>query len=171
MSTITTTVSAIPLLRHRNTVSNPADQDDFVTKYEATNDALSNNLVSEINDIGSEINIVSGEVNVNAGLAADQVTLAADQVTLAAGQVTLAEDQVTLAANSATTALANANATTWVSGTTYTLHDVVISVADNQAYRRIVAGAGTTDPANDIVNWEIINDVSLELVQATALYF
>ena len=69
MSTITTTVSAIPLLRHRNTVSNPADQDDFVTKYEATNDALSNNLVSEINDIGSEINVVAGEASVNTGLA------------------------------------------------------------------------------------------------------
>ena len=81
MSTITaridTTISTIPLLRHRDTVINfPVDQDDFVTKYEATNDHLSISTVPQINAVrdqidlvASQMNIVAGEVNDNAGIA------------------------------------------------------------------------------------------------------
>lgn len=43
--------------------------------------------------------------------------------------------------------------TKWISGTTYALGDVVWSPADYQSYRRIVAGAGTTDPSADGTNW------------------
>lgn len=43
--------------------------------------------------------------------------------------------------------------TKWVSGTTYALGDVVWSPIDYQTYRRIVAGAGTTDPSADGTNW------------------
>ena len=41
----------------------------------------------------------------------------------------------------------------WVSGTTYALGKTVRSPADHQRYVRVVAGAGTTDPANDATNW------------------
>lgn len=41
----------------------------------------------------------------------------------------------------------------WVSGTTYALGQTVRSSTDHQRYVRVVAGAGTTDPANDATNW------------------
>lgn len=41
----------------------------------------------------------------------------------------------------------------WVSGTTYALGKTVRSPSDHQRYVRVVAGAGTTDPANDATNW------------------
>jgi hypothetical protein len=59
----------------------------------------------------------------------------------------------TLAVNSATAAAGSAGATLWVSGTTYALGAVVWSPANGQIYRRIVGGAGTTDPSNDSTNW------------------
>ena len=40
----------------------------------------------------------------------------------------------------------------WVSGTTYALGKTVRSPIDHQRYVRVVAGAGTTDPANDATN-------------------
>jgi hypothetical protein len=64
------------------------------------------------------------------------------------------------AATSAATALANAQVATaatsapvWVSGTTYALGATVFSPINGRIYRRIVAGAGTTDPASDSTNW------------------
>lgn len=50
-------------------------------------------------------------------------------------------------------AAASSNATKWISGTTYAEGDVVWSPVDYQTYRRIVAGAGTTDPSADPTNW------------------
>lgn len=41
----------------------------------------------------------------------------------------------------------------WVSGTTYALGKTVRSPANHQRYVRVVAGAGTTDPASDSINW------------------
>jgi hypothetical protein len=41
----------------------------------------------------------------------------------------------------------------WVSGTTYALGKTVRSPTDHQRYVRVVAGAGTTDPANDTTSW------------------
>ena len=49
-----------------------------------------------------------------------------------------------------------ANITLWVSGTTYAVGDVVWSPTNNKSYRRIIAGAGTTDPVSDAVNWSVI---------------
>jgi hypothetical protein len=67
------------------------------------------------------------------------------------------------AANSATSAAtqaANAESVVgipaWVSGTTYAKNATAISQVNFQSYRRKVAGAGTTDPANDTTNWRII---------------
>jgi hypothetical protein len=44
----------------------------------------------------------------------------------------------------------------WVSGTTYAKNVAVISQVNFQTYRRRVAGAGTTDPANDSTNWAML---------------
>lgn len=41
----------------------------------------------------------------------------------------------------------------WVSGTTYAQGKTVRSPANHQLYVRIVAGAGTTDPASDNTHW------------------
>lgn len=92
MSEITTTVSSIPLLRHRDTVQTPEDQNDFVTKYEITNDHLSNNTVSEINNIGSEMNTVATEVNDNAVAAASSESNASASEDAAALSETNAEN-------------------------------------------------------------------------------
>lgn len=51
-------------------------------------------------------------------------------------------------------ALVGVNA--WVSGTTYAKNVAVISQVNFQTYRRRVAGAGTTDPANDSTNWAML---------------
>jgi len=61
------------------------------------------------------------------------------------------------AAASATAAANASNASAWVSGTTYALGDVVYSPVDYQSYRRIVAGAGATDPSADATNWTKIS--------------
>jgi len=82
-----------------------------------------------------------------------EVTNAQAEVALAAAQVALATAQANLADASRIAAEGSSNATTWVSGATYALHSVAISPIDNRPYRRIVAGAGTTDPSLDAVNW------------------
>jgi len=57
------TISAIPLLRHRDTVVSIADQNDFVEKYEINSDHLSNNTVTELNVFATEANILQEYVN------------------------------------------------------------------------------------------------------------
>lgn len=44
----------------------------------------------------------------------------------------------------------------WVSGTSYGIDADVWSAVDGRMYRRIVAGAGTTDPSSDATNWKPI---------------
>lgn len=46
----------------------------------------------------------------------------------------------------------------WVSGTTYSIGEVRVSPIDWQSYRRITAGAGTTDPSLDTTNWAIVTN-------------
>lgn len=92
----------------------------------------------------------------SASSAASQVALAAAQVTLAAAQVTLAQAQATAAASSAATA----GAIAWVSGTTYAVGVARFSLINFQTYRRAIAGAGTTDPANDPANWTLTTPAS-----------
>jgi hypothetical protein len=53
----------------------------------------------------------------------------------------------------AAAAVAAANATKWVSGTTYDEGDVVWSPINYLSYRRKSTGGGTTDPSLDSTNW------------------
>lgn len=63
----------------------------------------------------------------------------------------------TLVANTAAaTAESTVNITKWVSGTTYAEGNVTWSPIDFLAYRRKLAGAGTTDPSADSTNWAAI---------------
>ena len=91
------------------------------------------------------------QVDVNA-----QQVSAANQVTLAANQVTLAAAQATQSAASAAASAASSTSSIWVSGTTYAIGNVRFSPATFQNYRRKTAGAGTTDPSTDSVNWAIL---------------
>jgi hypothetical protein len=91
------------------------------------------------------------------------------------GQACLSAYQNAVAAAlSASSAEAAAEAATfasgaaqWVSGTTYTKGKVVWSVANGRTYRRLIAGAGTTDPAADRVNWVILSSEPDILAMAT----
>lgn len=51
----------------------------------------------------------------------------------------------------------------WVSGTAYLVGDVRNSVTDGLPYKRIVAGAGTTDPNADATNWTKLSTISPDL--------
>lgn len=62
-----------------------------------------------------------------------------------------AREASTVAASNAAAAVANA--TLWVSGTSYTLGQAVFDPVNFLTYRRAVAGAGTTRPGLDAVNW------------------
>lgn len=62
-----------------------------------------------------------------------------------------------IAQASASSAVAAANASVWVSGTTYAQGAGVYSPLTMHSYRRIIAGAGTTDPSLDPVNWLDLN--------------
>lgn len=74
----------------------------------------------------------------------------------------------TLASSSATNAAASANAAIWVSGTTYAIGDVRWSPTTRYTYRRITAGAGTTDPSADATNWSLAGTMLLALVVSTS---
>lgn len=157
-----TTISTLP------TAPSRADPTTFVARSDALLGAL-DGFVTQTNLVAGEVNTAAATATTQAGLAttngAAQVTLAVGQVTLAAGQVTLAAGQVTLAttqavnaANSATAAAGSAlvaGAVAWVSGTTYAVGDARYSPINMQTYRRVISGAGTTDPSLDTTNWTL----------------
>lgn len=90
-----------------------------------------------------------------------------DNATDAQGSATsAAADAVAVAANTALAA-GYAGATVWVSGTIYALYDVRFSPINQRSYRRIIAGAGTTDPSADATNWALI-DIVRPIVQVNA---
>ena len=73
-------------------------------------------------------------------------------------QAAAASAAASSAANAATAALSSAQASgavLWVSGTTYTVGQGAISPANLLLYRRLTAGAGTTDPSLDAANWQL----------------
>lgn len=108
---------------------------------------------------GTEVSAVAVNVKANADEAqADAVATAAERVQ--AGLYAVAAAAAQAAAESAS------NATQWVSGTTYALGDVVWSPANYISYRRIIAGAGATDPSADAVNWVALSGSAPSLVRS-----
>lgn len=78
----------------------------------------------------------------------------------------LAQTAASNAASAAATAVAASGAAAWVSGTTYSVGAAVYSPVNRLIYRRLIAGAGTTDPSADGTNWIGI-DTSLSVIVVT----
>jgi hypothetical protein len=72
------------------------------------------------------------------------------------GYSTSASNSAAAATAASAAAVSATNITQWISGTTYALGVVVWSPVNQLAYRRKVAGAGTTDPSADSTNWTLI---------------
>lgn len=104
---------------------------------------------SETNAAGTYIDGIGTQVD------ADK-TAAAASATAASTSATNAANSATAAANSA----ASAGGVLWVSGTSYSVGDVVYSPIDFQNYRCIQATSGTTDPSLDVTNWLVLNGLS-----------
>lgn len=98
--------------------------------------ALADAFVAWMANLATEWNISIGQVNT-----------VATEIETAAGTAEAA----------AAAAQATANAVAWVSGTTYSIGNVVWSPINFQSYRRKTAGAGTTDPSADPTNWEQVS--------------
>ena len=75
----------------------------------------------------------------------------------AAASATEAAASAVTAEAASDAAAATANVTEWVSGASYSNGLAVYSPMDFQTYRRIIPGAGATDPSLDSVNWTIIS--------------
>lgn len=97
----------------------------------------------------TEVNAAAANVYANA-LEAEA------SATAAAGSASAASGSASAAAASATAAAAASGAPAWVSGTTYTVGQVVYSPITAGLYRRMTAGAGTTDPSADTTNWSAV---------------
>ncbi len=105
----------------------PPSRDD-PTNFAARGDAF----LAALPDFATEANSLASDVN------ADAVAAAADAADAAAA---------------AAAATAAANATKWISGTTYDEGYVVWSPITYLTYRRKSTGGGTTDPSADSTNW------------------
>lgn len=64
----------------------------------------------------------------------------------------------------ATTASSYAQAVAWVSGNTYAVGVAVFSPVNLQVYRRLIAGAGTTDPSLDATNWRLNSSIQNQVI-------
>lgn len=90
------------------------------------------------------------------------------QANTATAQASAALASAASASASAILAAASAGAAAWVSGTTYSIGQVVWSPITQLIYRRRVAGAGTTDPSADSANWALVAGGLPQLVEITA---
>lgn len=106
-------------------------------------DARMDGFLSALPTLQTQQNALSANVYANA----QEVKAYADDVYI---------NTVATASNAAQAAQ-YAGAAPWVSGTTYALGFVAWSPANRRLYRRLIAGAGTTDPSADATNWGLIN--------------
>lgn len=97
-----------------------------------------------------------------------------DSVNVAGAQIdanaTTAAGAAVQAAASAAAAQASANVPIWVSGTTYAINDRRYSPITGLTYRRMTAGAGTTDPSLDTTNWAAVVPQSIPRTPKSANY-
>lgn len=103
----------------------------------------------------TEANAVEAAVDADASAAGTANTNAQGAKTAAEAARDAAAASAVAANASVAAAAAGYGAPAWVSGTTYTLGAVVYSTVTRLVYRRIVAGAGTTDPSADATNWAL----------------
>jgi hypothetical protein len=86
---------------------------------------------------------------VNARAVRDAAAASANE---AAGSANAAAASASAAENAVA---AGSNVTAWVPGQNYSAGALAYSLVNYKTYRRKITGAGTTDPANDPVNWTI----------------
>ena len=103
--------------------------------------------VTELGTWTTQANALETQVNSDAATAGTQAVIS----TAKAGEALISANQ---SAASAIASAASAGAPLWVSGTTYSIGDARLSPANLTIYRRITAGAGTTDPSADTTNWQ-----------------
>ena len=110
------------------------DQLDFDNKLSG--------LMRDLPTLGAEINTSTAQIN---AVAAD--VLAKTQTATAAAIAAAASFDATLSLG---------GASAFFSGKAYQKNDSAISQVNFQTYRRMSAGSGSVDPANDIANWRIV---------------
>lgn len=86
---------------------------------------------------------------------------------LRTASIEAAADFATLDA-AVTTVTTGLSAALWVSDTTYALGALVRSPATGYLYRRLIAGAGTTDPSSDATNWRLMTSMGFPIVIVNA---
>lgn len=106
--------------------------------------------LGELQDMITEFNV---ELAANTSTGVD----AAAAAVLATAEAVNAHNEATAAASAA---LAS-GAVVWVTGLTYAVGDVRYSPLTYLVYRRIVAGAGSTDPSLDSTNWVVLVDSAI----------
>lgn len=116
----------------------------------------------------SEANALEANVDAREANAIAQAAAAQTSANNAAAQAAAAAASATAALGSAQASAANAGAPAWVSGTSYSVGQVVWSPITQLVYRRRVAGAGTTDPSADSTNWALVAGGLPQLVEITA---
>lgn len=125
-------------------VPSRADPTNFATRADAYHTALPI-TVDALNLQNAENNSLNASTNAASAVAA-------------AAAASASTNAASAAAASANAAAANGGQL-WVSGTTYAQGYLVYSPLNSRSYRRLVAGAGTTDPSLDAVNWGLLSVV------------
>ena len=136
----------------------PLPSDDL-----ATFNAKAFATLSALNPWATEANATAADANADAASALDSKNAAA-------ASASASEASRLGSVASADAAATNAGAVAWVSGTTYPVGAKVWSLINGRVHVRRVAGAGTTDPANDATNWEdVIGGQRIRITSATTL--
>ena len=102
---ITQSITTIPTAGHRGVES----RDDFVTKQEAFQDALTATTVTELNTLKTQLNTSIGQINLVAGEASTSATTATTKASEASTSATTATTKASEASTSATTATTKAS--------------------------------------------------------------
>jgi len=129
----------------------PALSDRAAGSYNSKAFAFGTHMAETFN---GELAAVAGSAAANAAEAAAKAVAASESAQTA---VSAAEDAAQLVGVNA-----------WVSGTAYAKNVAVISQVNFQTYRRRVAGAGTSDPANDSTNWAMLTGAGSFIPQPVA---
>ena len=126
-----TAISALP------TPPSTSSPSDFDAKADA--------FLGALPGLQAQINAIS---TVNYGNATD-----------AYNSANTAAAQAAAASTASTNAISAVGAPAWVSGTTYAIGAAVWSPTNYNIYRRLTAGAGSTDPSLDPTNWSSLGSV------------
>jgi hypothetical protein len=136
----------------------PLPSDDL-----ATFNSKAFSTLAALNPWATEANATAADANADAASSLDSKNAAA-------ASASAAETSRLGSQSAADAAATSAGAVAWVSGTTYAIGAKVWSLINGRVHVRRVAGAGTTDPANDATNWEdVIGGQRIRITGATTL--